>query len=275
MSPKRSASISPWRAPVSRAVISIDGRRRGRLAVPSMSVQHDTEASLPRPSVQAIAGVALRLATPLALLAALLFLPAGRWNWPEAWAILVTYGAFHVLCVVWWLWKDPAQLAERSRIAANVKTWDKVIVMAYWPCRLLTLVIAGLDAGRFRWSSVPLAVQALGWFWQVVAASVMLWAGATNTFLSRFARIQDNRGHTVVTTGPYGYVRHPMYVGNIVVFLCIPLALGSWRALLPGAANAVLMVIRARKEDRMLRAELAGYEAYAHRVRSRLFPGVW
>jgi protein-S-isoprenylcysteine O-methyltransferase Ste14 len=219
--------------------------------------------------------VALRLATPLALLAALLFLPAGRWNWPEAWAILVTYGAFHVLCVVWWLWKDPAQLAERSRIAANVKTWDKVIVMAYWPCRLLTLVIAGLDAGRFRWSSVPLAVQALGWFWQVVAASVMLWAGATNTFLSRFARIQDNRGHTVVTTGPYGYVRHPMYVGNIVVFLCIPLALGSWRALLPGAANAVLMVIRARKEDRMLRAELAGYEAYAHRVRSRLFPGVW
>jgi protein-S-isoprenylcysteine O-methyltransferase Ste14 len=173
------------------------------------------------------------------------------------------------------VWKDPAQLRERSRVAANVKTWDKVIVMAYWPCRVLTLVIAGLDAGRFRWSSVPPSVEALGWLGQAVAASVILWAGATNTYLSRFARMQDDRGHTVVTSGPYGYIRHPMYAGIIVLFLCIPLALGSWRALLPGAANAVLMVIRARREDRMLRAELGGYEAYAHRVPHRLLPGVW
>ncbi len=66
-----------------------------------------------------------------------------------------------------------------------------------------------------------------------------------------------------------------MYAGVIVLFLCIPLVLGSWLALLPGAANAVLMVIRARQEDRMLRAELGGYEVYAHRVRYRLLPGVW
>jgi hypothetical protein len=86
----------------------------------------------------------------------------------------------------------------------------------------------------------------------------MLWAGATNTYLSRFARIQDDRGHTVVTSGPYGYVRHPMYLGVIVLYLCIPLALGSWRALLPGAANAVLMVIRARQEEvRRLRRGVA------------------
>jgi protein-S-isoprenylcysteine O-methyltransferase Ste14 len=219
--------------------------------------------------------MALRQAIWLAILAALLFLPAGRWNWPEAWAVLVAYGAFLVLSGVWWLWKDPAQLRERDRVAANVKTWDKVIVRASWPCRVLTVVIAGLDAGRFRWSSVPLPVEALGWLGQVVAVSAMLWAGATNTYLSRFARIQDDRGHTVVTSGPYGYVRHPMYAGVIVLFLCIPLALGSWRALLPGAANAVLMLIRARQEDRMLRAELGGYQVYAHRVRYRLLPGVW
>ena len=249
--------------------------RGGRLAVSSMSVQNGFAASLPRPSVQTIAGMALRQATWLAIVAALLFLPAGRWNWPEAWAVLVAYGAFLVLSGVWWLWKDPAQLRERDRVAANVKTWDKVIVRAYWPCRVLTVVIAGLDAGRFRWSSVPLPVEALGWLGQVVAVSAMLWAGATNTYLSRFARIQDDRGHTVVTSGPYGYVRHPMYAGVIVLFLCIPLVLGSWLALLPGAANAVLMVIRARQEDRMLRAELGGYEVYAHRVRYRLLPGVW
>ena len=196
--------------------------------------------------------MALRQATWLAIVAALLFLPAGRWNWPEAWAVLVAYGAFLVLSGVWWLWKDPAQLRERDRVAANVKTWDKVIVRAYWPCRVLTVVIAGLDAGRFRWSSVPLPVEALGWLGQVVAVSAMLWAGATNTYLSRFARIQDDRGHTVVASGPYGYVRHPMYAGVIVLYLCIPLALGSWRALLPGAANAVLMVIRARQADKDL-----------------------
>ena len=249
--------------------------RGGRLAVSSMSVQNGFAASLPRPSVQTIAGMALRQATWLAIVAALLFLPAGRWNWPEAWAVLVAYGAFLVLSGVWWLWKDPAQLRERDRVAANVKTWDKVIVRAYWPCRVVTVVIAGLDAGRFRWSSVPLPVEALGWLGQVVAVSAMLWAGATNTYLSRCARIQDDRGHTVVTSGPYGYVHHPMYAGVIVLFLCIPLVLGSWLALLPGAANAVLMVIRARQEDRMLRAELGGYEVYAHRVRYRLLPGVW
>src|SRR6476659_4682103 len=157
-----------------------------------LSVPNGFAASLPRPSVQTIAGMALRQATWLAIVAALLFLPAGRWNGPESWAVLVAYGAFLVLSGVWWLWKDPAQLRERDRVAANVKNWDKVIVRANWPCRVLTIVIAGLDAGRFRWSSVPLPVEALGWFGQVV--------------------------------------------------LCIPLVLGSWLALLPGAANTVLMV---------------------------------
>jgi len=95
-----------------------------------MSVQNGFAVSLPRSSVQTIAGMALREATLLAMVAAVLFLPAGRWNWPEAWAILVTYGGLQVLCAVWWLRKDPAQLRERSRVAANVKTWDKVIVMA-------------------------------------------------------------------------------------------------------------------------------------------------
>jgi len=219
--------------------------------------------------------MALRLATVLASLAALLFLSAGRWNWLEGWALLLAYGVFRVLCAAWWLWKDPAQLTERSRLAANVKTWDKLIVPANTLCRGLTVVVAALDAGRFHWSRVPLPIEVLAWVGQAVAVSVMLWAGATNTYLSRFARIQDDRGHTVVTSGPYGYVRHPMYLASIVLFQCIPLAVGSWRALLPGAAIAVLTVIRTRQEDRMLRAELGGYEVYAHRVRYRLLPGVW
>jgi protein-S-isoprenylcysteine O-methyltransferase Ste14 len=219
--------------------------------------------------------MALRLLALLAVLAALLFLPAGRWNWPQAWAFLLAYGAFLALYAGWGLWRDPAQLAERSRVAPNVKTWDKVILTAYTLCLLLTFVLAGLDAGRFHWSSVALPIEALAWLGQALAGSVIFWAVATNTYLSRLARIQDDRGQVVITSGPYHHVRHPMYVGIIVLFVCVPLALGSWWALLPGAGIAVLFVVRTWQEDEMLRAELAGYEAYTRRVRYRLFPGVW
>jgi protein-S-isoprenylcysteine O-methyltransferase Ste14 len=89
------------------------------------------------------------------------------------------------------------------------------------------------------------------------------------------ARIQDDRGQAVVTAGPYRYVRHPMYLGVILLFLGIPMALGSWWALLPGAAIGLLFVLRTAKEDRMLRDELPGYTEYAQRVRYRLVPDVW
>jgi protein-S-isoprenylcysteine O-methyltransferase Ste14 len=97
----------------------------------------------------------------------------------------------------------------------------------------------------------------------------------TNTFLSRQARIQDERHQVVVTSGPYRYLRHPMYLGILVLFLCLAPALGSWYALIPGLAIDVLFVVRTVKEDQMLREELPGYEDYAQRVRFRLVPGLW
>ena len=89
------------------------------------------------------------------------------------------------------------------------------------------------------------------------------------------ARIQDDRGQVVVTAGPYRFVRHPMYLGVIVLFLGMPVALGSWWALLPGAAIGLLFVLRTAQEDRVLRDELPGYAEYTGRVRYRLVPGVW
>jgi len=228
-----------------------------------------------QPSVRAIARVAIRIVAFLALLAGLLFLPAGRWDWPEAWTFLAAYGSFLVMYAIWGLWKDPDQLKERSRVAPNVKAWDKVILTAYTICLVLTFVIAGLDAGRFHWSSVGPSTRALAWAGQALAGGVIFWALATNTFLSRMARIQDDRGHVVITAGPYRYARHPMYLGIIVLFVCVPLALGSLWALLPGVGIGLLFVIRTAREDGMLRAELAGYEAYSQRVRYRLCPGIW
>ncbi len=102
-----------------------------------------------------------------------------------------------------------------------------------------------------------------------------MWVTRTNAYLSRFARIQDDRGQQVVTTGPYRYVRHPMYAAVIPFILCIALILGSWWALVPGAIIAILFVVRTALEDRMLQEELPGYKAYAQHVRYRLLPGVW
>jgi protein-S-isoprenylcysteine O-methyltransferase Ste14 len=136
-------------------------------------------------------------------------------------------------------------------------------------------VLAGLDAGRFGWSSVPPSLQAAGWAGLLFAGAVIWWAASANTFLSRMVRIQDDRGHRVVAEGPYLWIRHPMYAGVIVFILCVPLVLGSCWALVPGVLIGILFVTRTTLEDQTLREELPGYRDYAQRVRYRLIPWVW
>jgi protein-S-isoprenylcysteine O-methyltransferase Ste14 len=229
----------------------------------------------PHPSPAAVVNLMVRIVALLAVLAALLFVPAGRIDWTEAWVFIIGYGAFLLLYALWGLWKDPAQLRERGRAAPNAKSWDKVILGLYTVCLLLVFITAGMDAGRLKISVVPPVIEGLGWLGQLAAGAVIFRAAAANTYLSRVARIQEDRGQTVVTAGPYRWVRHPMYAGIILLFASIPPALGSWWAFVPGAAVAVLFVVRTAKEDRMLRSELAGYPEYAARVRYRLLPGVW
>jgi protein-S-isoprenylcysteine O-methyltransferase Ste14 len=135
--------------------------------------------------------------------------------------------------------------------------------------------VAGLDAGRFGWSTMPLAVQVAGYAGFLLAMAVTYWAMAVNPFLATTVRIQDDRGQYVVTAGPYRYVRHPMYSAILIMWPGIALALGSWWALLPAAVIAIVFVIRTSLEDRMLQAELLGYAEYAQHTRYRLVPGVW
>ncbi len=211
----------------------------------------------------------------LAILAALLFLPAGRLDWPQAWAFVAAFGVFLLIYAVWGAFRDPEQVQERSQVAANVKGWDKVILGIYTALLPVLFIVAGLDAGRFRWSAVPVAGQALGWAGMALAGGLIFWTVVTNTYLSRQARIQTDRGQTVVTSGPYHTIRHPMYLGIIVLFLGLPLALASFYALIPGLLIGILFVIRTAKEDAMLQEELAGYKEYAGQVRWRLVPGVY
>lgn len=222
-----------------------------------------------------ITRILVRLLLVLGILAVLLFIPAGRWDWAEAWALILSFGVLLLMYALWGLYRDPAQLQERSQVAPNVKRWDKVILGVYSALLPTVFVVAGFDAGRFGWSDVPVGVEALAWVGLVLAAALILWTMTVNTYLSRQARIQDDRGQEVVTRGPYRTIRHPMYLGILVLFLCLGPALGSWYALIPGLAIDVLFVVRTAKEDAMLREELAGYQEYAERVRYRLVPGVW
>jgi protein-S-isoprenylcysteine O-methyltransferase Ste14 len=205
----------------------------------------------------------------------LLFLPAGRLDWPTAWVLSFLYGVFLLAYAVWGTLKAPDLLKERSQVAENVKTWDKAIMGIYTVLLLATLILAGLDVGRAQWSQMPAALQVLGLVGIVLAAGLIFWTILTNAYLGRMVRIQEDRGHQVVTGGPYRYVRHPMYVGIILLFPCMALFLGSWWALVPAVLIAMLMVIRAALEDRTLQAELPGYAEYARQVRYRLLPGVW
>ena len=217
----------------------------------------------------------VRLIVVVAVFGLPLFIAAGRLDWLAAWAFLIAFFLFLLAYGLWGVRHDPGQLAERGRVAANVKAWDKVIMGAYTVLLVVMLVVAGLDAGRFGWASPPFLARALGWTGLIAATALIAWTIHENTYLGRMARIQADRGHTVVTSGPYRHVRHPMYGGVIVIFVCLPLALGSGWALIPGGLIGALFVVRTSLEDRMLRTELAGYEEYAERVHYRLLPGIW
>jgi protein-S-isoprenylcysteine O-methyltransferase Ste14 len=217
----------------------------------------------------------LRLALVIAALAAILFGAAGRLDWLAAWVLVGLYAAYLLAVMAWGLRHAPELLAERGRVAANVKTWDKIVNALYAILIVLLLVVAGLDAGRYRWSSMALALQLAGLLGLMAAGWAIWWCIATNAYASRWARIQEDRGQHVVSSGPYRIVRHPMYTAIILLVFCLALELGSWWSLLPAGLIAALFVVRTALEDRMLHEELSGYRAYASQVRHRLLPGIW
>ena len=217
----------------------------------------------------------VRLIFSIVLFLALFFLPAGTLKWPEAWILIIFYMG-SVFGIVFWLKRnDPELLKERSQRKKNNKTWDRILILVYIFFLMTMLCVTGLDAVRFRWSNVPLFLKIFGFLGFIPGFVLGFWAMRENTFLSGTVRIQEERGHSVCSTGPYRYVRHPMYIGIIIAMLCFPFALGSYYALIPAVIIVVLFVIRTVLEDRTLQEELSGYKEYTETVRFRLLPGVW
>jgi protein-S-isoprenylcysteine O-methyltransferase Ste14 len=208
---------------------------------------------------------------------ALIFVPAGTFKWLEAWIFLLLYFLFVAALVIWLKKNNPELLKERmtAKKKKNVKGWDKAIISAYTLLVLALIVLAGLDAVRFRWSQMPLEIKVIGFIGFIPTVILVFWTIKENSYLSEMVRIQEERGHQVCTTGPYQYVRHPMYVGVIIFLFCLPLCLGSLYALIPATLSVILFIIRTAFEDKTLQQELPGYKEYAEKVRYRLIPGVW
>jgi protein-S-isoprenylcysteine O-methyltransferase Ste14 len=221
--------------------------------------------------------IAVKTVLMIIFFLALIFVPAGTFKWPEAWIFLLFYFSWLTAVIIWMKKNDPELLKERmtARKKKDVKGWDKVFVFSYSLVVLVLSVLTGLDAVRFRWSHVPLAIKVIGFLGFILASSIVTWTMKENTYLSEMVRIQEDRGHQVCTTGPYQYVRHPMYVGVIIFIFCFPLALGSLYSLIPAFVIVILFFFRTALEDKILQNELPGYKEYAEKVRYRLIPGVW
>ena len=153
---------------------------------------------------------------------------------------------------------------------------DRYLRLIALPFILAHLIVAGLDVGRFHWSRpMPAGVQAVALIGYAAGMALSVYAMANNRFFSPVVRIQHERGHPLVTSGPYRFVRHPGYTGLIVASLCGGIALGSWWSLVPLAPFVGMFLRRTAMEDRFLHDGLEGYAGYARRVRYRLVPGLW
>jgi len=221
---------------------------------------------------RALKGIA-KTAAPSLAISILLFVSAGRLDWTMAW---VYAGLSLIGVVAGALAAGPSLLAERSGVGQGAQALDVImaIIMA-WLGPVAIALVAGFDF-RYGWQpEVSPQVQGAGALAAVFGYAVVLWAMASNRFFSGVVRIQTERGHAVVSHGPYALVRHPGYAGVILAMAGAPLMLGSAWALIPAAATIVAIVVRTAYEDRTLVRDLAGYEAYARRVCYRLLPGIW
>jgi protein-S-isoprenylcysteine O-methyltransferase Ste14 len=212
--------------------------------------------------------------TILFMLAAI-FVPAGTLKWPEAWLFLIFYFSTVTWFMIWMKRHSPGLLRERMSRKKDVKSWDKKFMWAYLTTLIPLAILPGLDAVRLQWSSIPLTVKTGAFLGFFPAMGIIFWAMRENAYLSDVVRIQEDRGHKVCTTGPYRYVRHPMYAGVILIMLCFPLFMGSLFSLIPAVIIAILFVFRTALEDKTLQEELPGYKEYAQKVHYRLVPRVW
>ena len=232
-----------------------------------------TDQDQPREGINKGRLIGFLVALPV-YFALFMFLPAGTWAWTKGWLFIgVFLGTLAVVAL--YLWRvNPEVVVARTGFHKGTKRWDKILV-----CILLAAVYAIIPVAALTTAlslvSAALVGLGVGYILFLVGMVILTWAEAVNKFFEVTVRIQTDRGHKVIDTGPYAIVRHPGYVGGILFFVGTSLCLGSAWALVPAGLASALLILRTLWEDQTLQAELAGYKEYTERVRFRLIPGGW
>ncbi|MBU51740.1 MAG: isoprenylcysteine carboxyl methyltransferase [Deltaproteobacteria bacterium] len=204
----------------------------------------------------------------------ILLLSAGQWNWPRGWLCLGFYIASFLVNFFVVFTFNPQVIAERAKAHEGTKTFDKIFGAVFLLLVLTVPVVAGLDM-RFQWTNAPFWLFYPGLVLFVLGNIPIVWSMVVNQHLEQTVRIQEDRDHKVVTTGPYAWVRHPMYVGMILEYLGLPLMLGSHWSLVPAGLAIVAMIVRTYLEDQTLQEELPGYKEFTRKTKFRLLPGIF
>jgi protein-S-isoprenylcysteine O-methyltransferase Ste14 len=205
-----------------------------------------------------------------------LFLPAGTIAWPAGWIFLVLFFSFVIAITAWLFRRNPGLLQERMRMgASDQQGWDKMLFPLINVLFFAWLSLMSFDAVHLHWSQVPAWLQVVGALLLLYSFYLLFLTFRENAYLSPVVRIQEERGQTVISTGPYHYVRHPMYAAIVIFVVGTSLLLGSWYGVLFGLIPVGMIARRAVLEERMLQEELHGYAAYMAQVKYRLIPYVW
>lgn len=202
---------------------------------------------------------------------------SGQWGWWQAWAYAAASILSFVVSRLIVNRRHPDLIKERARFmdAKDTKPWDKILAPLLGLGSILTLVVAGLDKYYVQTPASSLIWNLIALFGILLGYGFSSWALVENRFFSGTVRIQTERGHHVVSTGPYRIVRHPGYAGGMFGYLFIPLLLDSLWAWIPTILLAVVLIVRTALEDKTLQEELPGYKEFAQKTRYRLLPGVW
>jgi protein-S-isoprenylcysteine O-methyltransferase Ste14 len=209
------------------------------------------------------------------LLGAMIFIPAGRLDYISGWICLAVMVIGFSGLTAYVAKRTPSLIRRRMRAGAGTPVWDRLFVVLVQIFFVGILVVGGLDAGRYHWTSLPLWLQVAGLILMIVGMLLLAWAMGQNPHFESTVRIQTDQNHRVIESGPYRIVRHPGYVAAIVLFIGMALVLNSAWALLPAILSAADLVTRTYVEDRFLHENLNGYRDYAKRTRYRLVPRIW
>lgn len=224
-----------------------------------------------------VARIAIMLLLVLVVFPLLPMIISKRWDWWQAWVMAVLFMLSFIISRAIAARKSPGILKERADYAtqSNTQAWDKWLspIMAFGS--VFILLAAGLD-DRFNWSpDLSLGVELFGLALILIGYVFGSWAFIENAFFSGTVRLQPERGQTVISSGPYSWVRHPGYLGSLIASLGMPLLLDSLWAFIPVVIFGYFFVLRTHLEDLFLQENLDGYNKFAEKTRYRLFPGIW